>query len=251
MLNHFLHAGFLNGRSSVRSLDTHISFHWEDAWNQKLAFRTLEIWPCDLFSHTVKSLHLLSQKLKKKKIPDSCVQHKYMLHLPCYLFPNPSGREKDWKRKQEREGEKARLEAFLVSALCALAWLGPSYASVPQRDSALHRQTNTHTHSQLGLPVIRQQEERAKYTLSPNHAFINTFTHPKLFLQQHVTEWHGDERLDSLKTAWKRKAQRLQIQACNELHGLFLSKYYWICIFFSSKIDFQNILFDTKLNTKC
>lgn len=147
ILNHFLHAGFLNGRSSVRSLDTHISFHWEDAWNQKLAFRTLEIWPCDLCSHTVKSLHRLSQMFKKK-IPDSCVQHKYILHLPCYLFPNPSGREKDWKRKQEREGEKARLEAFW--SLPSAHW--PDWGQVtPQCPSETQlytgRQIHTHTHS--------------------------------------------------------------------------------------------------------
>jgi len=142
---------------------------------------------------------------------DTAKSFKCILHLhsslvykinTCYILRATYFQIPVEKRKIERERESTA-GGFLVSALCALAWLGPSYASVPRRASALHRQTNTHTHSQLGLPVIRQQEDRAKYTLSQNHAFINTFTHPKRSFLQHITEWHGCERLDSLKCCIK------------------------------------------------
>lgn len=122
----------------------------------------------------------------------------------CYIFQATYFQIPVEERKIERERESTA-GGFLVSALCALAWLGPSYASVTWRATALHRQYNTHTHkhthihSQLGLPVIRQHEERTKCTLSQNHAFINTFTLPKLSSLQDATQWHGGKQLDSLK----------------------------------------------------
>lgn len=93
--------------------------------------------------------------------------------------------------KRERLKEKARLEAFW--SLPSVHW--PDWGQVtPQCPSErqLYTDRQTHTQSQLGLPVIRQQEERVKYTLLQNHAFINTFTRPKRFTLQ------ADMKLDSL-----------------------------------------------------
>lgn len=141
-----------------------------------------------MFSHTVKSLHLLSQKLKKKK----SLTLVYNINT-CYIFRATYFQIPVEERKIERESrrEKERKHGWRLFGLCPLR-TGLTGAklrlSAPARLSFTQADKYTHTHSQLGLPVIRQQEERAKYTLSPNHAFINTFTHPKLFLQQHVTE---------------------------------------------------------------
>lgn len=120
----------------------------------------------------------------------------YTKQNTCYIFQATYFQIPVETRKIERESTAG---GFLVSALCALAWLGPSYASVPWRATALHRQPNTHTHSQLGLPVIRQQEEGAKCTLSQNHAFINTFTLPKLSTLLDATQWHGGKQLWQLE----------------------------------------------------
>ena len=122
------------------------------------------------------------------------------MHLPGYLFPNPSGGERDWKRKRGRERESAA-GGFLVSAH------RPDWEQVPPQcpgEPQLYTGRQIHTHSQLGLPVIRQQEQRAKYTLSQNHAFINTFTHPELLSREHVAEWHGGERLWQMESLHKR-----------------------------------------------
>lgn len=83
------------------------------------------------------------------------------------------------ERKRERVGERARLEAFW--SLPSVHWpdwgqVSPQCSGEPQ----LYTGRQIHTHSQLGLPVIRQQEERAKCTLSQNHAFINIFTEAEL-----------------------------------------------------------------------
>lgn len=91
---------------------------------------------------------------KGQIIPECCIQKK--IHVTSSRLPiskSQGKRERLKEKERDRKGESTA-GGFLVSALCALAWLGPSYASVPQRASALHRQTNTHTHSQLGLPVI-------------------------------------------------------------------------------------------------
>lgn len=94
------------------------------------------------------------------------------LHLPSYIFQTPV-------KERKRGRERALLEAFW--SLPSAHW--PDWGQVsPQCSSEprLYTGRQIHTHSQLGLPVIRQQEERAKCTLSQNHAFINIFTHPEL-----------------------------------------------------------------------
>lgn len=53
---------------------------------------------------------------KGQRIPECCVQNKYMLHLPGYLFPNPSGKERDWKRERGRK----RKHGWRLFGLCPL-----------------------------------------------------------------------------------------------------------------------------------
>lgn len=120
----------------------------------------------------------------------------YILWTSCFTPSHGEGceieRGRVRERKIEREREAARLEAFW-SLPCA-HWpdwgqVSPQCSGEPQ----LYTGRQIHTHSQLGLPVIRGQEGRAERMLSQNHAFINTFTRPPphspnpRFLSSHMT----------------------------------------------------------------
>lgn len=140
---------------------------------------------------------------KKGEKCDVCIQTKYMLHLPGYLFPNPSGRERDWKQKEREKGRKHGWRLFGLCPLCTgltgakLRLSAPASLSFTQADKYAHTLTAGVT------SYIRQHKGRAKHTLSQNHAFINTFTHSELL---HITEWHRGERSDSLKCCIKGTA---------------------------------------------
>lgn len=120
-----------------------------------------------------------------------------MLHLPAYLFPNPSGRQR------ESERGKARLEAFW--SLHSAHWPGwgqvtPQCPGEPQ----LYTGRQIHTHSQLGLPVIRQQEGESQvhtFTKSCIHKYI--YTPWTLLSRRH--NWVTC-KLDSLKCCIKGTA---------------------------------------------
>lgn len=132
-------------------------------------------------------------------IPECCIQNKYVTSSRLPISKS------QWKReglKEKGKREKGRklfglcpLRTGLTGAKLRLS--APESLSFTQADKYAHTLTAGVT------SYIRQQEQRAKYTLSQNHAFINTFTHSELF---HIAEWYGSERSDSLKCCIKGTA---------------------------------------------
>lgn len=157
----------------------------------------------------------------------------------CYIFQATYFQIPVEDRERVREGKRG----WRLFGLCTLR-TGLTGAklrlSAPASLSFTQADKYTHTHS-WGYQLLDSKRGRAKYTLSQNHAFINTFTHPELFSLEDVTEWHASERLDSLKCCIKGTA------SANAEGSQWAARTYcvkkWLNMFVLwQEIDFQNII---------